>query len=80
MSEVYPLVQFKMNRSTTTNCVLAFLIFIKLVYGSDINLNEENSVQDKITYNGDQVLRVEQVNSKQRKTIKDLENKGCKYT
>ncbi|XP_050521702.1 carboxypeptidase B-like [Daktulosphaira vitifoliae] len=65
-----------MNSPTISNCVLALLIVIKLAYGNNVNLNEETNVQEKITYNGDQVLRVEQVNSKQRKTIKDLENRG----
>lgn len=39
---------------------------------------QHRDVNEKTTYDGDQVLRVETVNSKQRKIIKELENQECK--
>lgn len=58
-------------------CVLTLLTISKLTTGLQNN-NQQVDVEKKITYNGDQVLRVETVNSKQRKKIKELENNGCK--
>lgn len=58
-------------------CVLTLLTISKLTTGLHNN-NQQVDVEKKITYNGDQVLRVETVNSKQRKKIKELENNGCK--
>lgn len=58
-------------------CVFTLLALSKLTISSQNNGQHVN-VDEKITYNGDQVLRVETVNSKQRKTIKELENQGCK--
>lgn len=58
-------------------CVLTLLTISKLTTGLQNN-NQQVDVEKKITYNGDQVLRVETVNSKQRKKIKELENNGRK--
>lgn len=58
-------------------CVFTFLVLSQLTICS-LNNDEHGDIDEKITYNGDQVLRVETVNSKQRKKIKELENKGCK--
>lgn len=58
-------------------CVFTLLALTKFTISfQNGDLNE--NVDEKVTYNGDQVLRVETVNSKQRKKIKELENKGCK--
>lgn len=54
--------------------LLALSTFTRCSENNDRNQN----VEEKITYNGDQVLRVVTVNSKQRKKIKELENQGCK--
>lgn len=54
--------------------LLALSTFTRCSEKNDQNQN----VEEKITYNGDQVLRVVTVNSKQRKKIKELENQGCK--
>jgi len=54
--------------------LLAISTFTKCLENND----QHQDVEEKITYNGDQVLRVETVNSKQRKKIKELENQGCK--
>lgn len=54
--------------------LLAILTFTKCLENND----QHRDVEEKVTYNGDQVLRVETVNSKQRKKIKELENQGCK--
>jgi len=54
--------------------LLALSTFTKCSENNDQN----QDVEEKITYNGDQVLRVVTVNSKQRKKIKELENQGCK--
>lgn len=58
-------------------CVFTLLVLTKLTICS-LNNDQHGNVEEKMTYNGDQVLRVETVNSKQRKTIKELENRGCK--
>lgn len=58
-------------------CVFTLLVLSKLTISS-LNDDQHGDVEEKITYNGDQVLRVESVNSKQRKKIKELENRGCK--
>lgn len=58
-------------------CVLTLLTISKFTISLQNN-NQQVDVEKKITYNGDQVLRVETVNSKQRKKIKELENYGCK--
>lgn len=58
-------------------CVLTLLALSKLTICSQ-NEDQNENVEEKVTYNGDQVLRVVTVNSKQRKKIKDLENQGCK--
>lgn len=58
-------------------CVFTLLVLSKFTISFQNNGLNEN-VDEKVTYNGDQVLRVETVNSKQRKTIKELENQGCK--
>lgn len=58
-------------------CVFTVLVvtnFAVCIENSTTNVDAEG----KKTYNGDQVLRVEAVNSKQRKKIKELENQGCK--
>lgn len=60
-------------------CVLTLLVLSISIVSSQ-NYGQNRNVKEKITYNGDQVLRVETVNSKQRKTIKELENQGCKST
>lgn len=60
-------------------CVVTLLALSKYTLCSQ-NDDQHGNIEEKITYNGDQVLRVETVNSKQRKTIKELENQGCKYT
>lgn len=57
-------------------CVFTLLIFSKFTCSQ--NEAQTEGIEEKVTYNGDQVLRVETVNSKQRKTIKELENQGCK--
>lgn len=58
-------------------CVFTLLVLSKLTICSE---NDSQNVDDekKMTYNGDQVLRVETVNSKQRKKIKELEDQKCK--
>lgn len=56
------------------------LLVLSISIISSQNDGQNGAVEDKITYNGDQVLRVETVNSKQRKKIKELENQGCKST
>ena len=58
-------------------CVFTLLILLTFTKCSENN-DQHQEVEEKITYNGDQVLRVETVNSKQRKKIKELENQGCK--
>lgn len=58
-------------------CVLTLLAISTFSKCSETN-DQYQDVEEKITYNGDQVLRVETVNSKQRKKIKELENQGCK--
>lgn len=58
-------------------CVFTLLALSKFTICSENN-GQHQDVEEKITYNGDQVLRVEAVNSKQRKKIKELENQGCK--
>lgn len=65
---------FKVLYGVSTLLVLSISII------SSQNDGQNVAVEDKITYNGDQVLRVETVNSKQRKKIKELENQGCKST
>lgn len=57
-------------------CVFTLLVLSK--YTCSQNESQNRDIEEKVTYNGDQVLRVETVNSKQRKTIKGLENQGCK--
>ncbi|XP_050423174.1 carboxypeptidase B-like [Adelges cooleyi] len=58
-------------------CVVAVLVISKSVYSDNKKSDEqETGLQEKIIYTGDQVLRVEQVNSKQRKKIKELETQG----
>lgn len=58
-------------------CVFTLLALSSFTISSQNNDLIEN-VDEKVTYNGDQVLRVETVNSKHRKKIKELENQGCK--
>lgn len=58
-------------------CVFTLLALSKYTLCSQ-NDDQHEIIEEKITYDGDQVLRVETVNSKQRKTIKELENQGCK--
>lgn len=58
-------------------CVFT-LLFLSITIISSQNDGHHRNIEEKITYNGDQVLRVETVNSKQRKKIKELENQGCK--
>lgn len=58
-------------------CVFTLLALSKFTISFQNNGLNEN-VDEKVTYNGDQVLRVETVNSKQRKKINELENQGCK--
>lgn len=58
-------------------CVITLLALATLTTCLENN-DQQRDVKEKITYNGDQVLRVETVNSKQRKKIKELENQGCK--
>jgi len=58
-------------------CVFTLLALSAFTKCSENN-GQHRDVEEKITYNGDQVLRVETVNSKQRKKIKELESKGCK--
>jgi len=59
------------------SCVLALLIVSKYSVGTP-NSSQLADSEEKITYYGDQVLRVEAVNSKQRKKIKELEDRGRK--
>ncbi|KAL5242498.1 hypothetical protein ACI65C_009908 [Semiaphis heraclei] len=56
-------------------CVFTLLALSTFTRCSENNDRNQN-VEEKITYNGDQVLRVVTVNSKQRKKIKELENQG----
>ncbi|XP_022161977.1 carboxypeptidase B-like [Myzus persicae] len=56
-------------------CVFTLLALLTFTECSE-NSDQHQDVEEKITYNGDQVLRVETVNSKQRKKIKELENQG----
>jgi len=57
--------------------VFAFVVIFKCT--TCLQNNDQHAViEEKIIYKGDQVLRVEAVNSKQRKKIKELENQGCK--
>lgn len=58
-------------------CVFTLLALSKYTLCSQ-NDSQQGNIEEKISYDGDQVLRVETVNSKQRKTIKELENQGCK--
>lgn len=58
-------------------CVLTLLALSTLTICTQYK-NQQDDVEEKVTYDGDQVLRVEAVNSKQRKRIKELENQGCK--
>lgn len=58
-------------------CVFTLLALSKLTICSQ-NENQNKNVEEKVTYNGDQVLRVVTVNSKERKKIKELEIQGCK--
>jgi hypothetical protein len=58
-------------------CVVTLLALITFTICLENN-GQQRDVDEKITYNGDQVFRVETVNSKQRKKIKELENQGCK--
>lgn len=58
-------------------CVFILLVISKCTICSQ-NDEQYNDVEKKKTYDGDQVLRVETINSKQRKKIKELENQGCK--
>lgn len=58
-------------------CVFTLLILSKCTICLE-NDDQSSNVEQKVTYNGDQVLRVETVNSKHRKKIKELENLECK--
>lgn len=57
--------------------VLTLLALSQFTICSENN-DQHLDVEEKVTYNGDQVLRVEAVNSKQRKTVEEMENQGCK--
>lgn len=57
-------------------CVFTLLALSNLTLSTQ-NDNQHVDIEEKITYDGDQVLRVETVNSKQRKKIKELENQEC---
>lgn len=60
-------------------CVFTLIIVSKYGAGAPNGGERLADAEEKITYDGDQVLRVETVNSKQRKKIKELEDRGCKY-